>query len=74
MAVNVTDTHTHDFNQVQLKRIMEVQQKYSGHAGDKAFLLRKCDCGQTQAFDYGAYPQMLANAKELKRVKAESVV
>lgn len=76
----MTDSHEHSFDQVQLKRIVEVQPKYHGTAGDKAFLLRKCDCGKTQAFDYGNYQSMLVNAKELKclnstkKISSESVL
>lgn len=59
------EKHNHDYNKIELFRIVKVQHKYKGSAGDKAILYRKCKCGKGKAFELGDYKLMLKMQKEL---------
>jgi hypothetical protein len=64
----MTDAHTHDYSKIELERIVQVQDNYAGSAGDKALLLRTCDCGKRVAFEYGEYKAMKELHAELSAV------
>lgn len=63
------EPHTHEFKEIKLLRIFQVQKKYKGTTGDKAFLVRVCACGVDKAFEYGNYPNMVKLGKKLKDAK-----
>jgi hypothetical protein len=57
--------HKHKYEEIGIAKITRITNKnYFGTAGDKAFLMRVCTCGDMQAFDYGRTKEM----EELKEV------
>lgn len=60
------DSHLHVYKDPMIARIMSVQQNYKGTAGDTAFLIRRCECGKGQAFDFGKTSTMNKLLKSLK--------
>ncbi len=56
--------HTHTYT-IKGERIKADNPKYAGTTMDKAFLLRVCDCGRTEAFEYGAYSLITELYKKL---------
>jgi len=61
----MNEKHEHNYETIELFRIVKVHKNYAGTAGDKAILYRKCSCGKGQAFEYGKYTDMKALHKEL---------
>lgn len=63
----MNDVHVHDHKKIDLVRIDRIQNKfYKGTAGDKAFLMRSCECGDKKAFEYGNTAEMKQLLKELE--------
>lgn len=62
----VLEDHQHDYVKWQLLVITRVQHDYSGSAGDKAFILKACECGKTKAWDYGSTDSMKDRLMEIK--------
>lgn len=58
--------HVHDFS-IKGERIKADNPDYNGTTGDKAFLLRNCECGVTRVFEYGEYQKMMSLCKELTK-------
>lgn len=60
--------HIHTFaGEFHVKRITKVQKDYSGTAGDKAFIVRDCECKQkVRAIDYGSYKEMQVKLTQLQ--------
>jgi len=46
--------HVHRYRKIGLMRLTRIDNpKYTGTPGDRAMLLRICDCGDKIAFEYG---------------------
>lgn len=46
--------HKHKYTTTKIKRIDRIDNpRYPGTPGDKAFLMKVCECGKFQAIDYG---------------------
>ncbi len=62
------NVHMHSYKKIELIPINTIENNhYEGSAGDKAFLMKSCECGDKLAFDYGATKQMKINLKNLGR-------
>lgn len=60
------DIHKHTFEKPELLRINIIKNpNYNGAAGDKALLVRTCECKKQQAFDYGPYQEMRMSLRRL---------
>jgi len=64
------EPHTHIHTKLGLHRILQVQPKYRGATGDKAYLYRECECGHKKAFEYGDYNKMKELLSALEEKKA----
>jgi hypothetical protein len=61
----VAEQHEHKIIKYGVKKITQVQFKYHGNAGDKAFLVGVCKCKHLDVLDYGN----TNNMKELLKAK-----
>lgn len=61
------EPHEHSFKKIELLRITVIDNpKYSGSMGDKALLVRTCECGADKAFEMGEYKAMLELQQQLR--------
>lgn len=60
------DPHVHNHTALELLRITKVQPKYAGSAGDRSFVMRVCECGDKQAFEYGDTKKMQALVSDME--------
>jgi hypothetical protein len=65
------DKHEHEFKEIQLIRITQVQTNYKGTSGDKALLVRACKCSKYKAIEYGGFTDMVKFGKKLKGVTTQ---
>lgn len=64
------ETHIHNYTKLGMIRITKITNKrYRGSAGDKAFLVRSCECKKHLAFEYGSYEDMVNLFQTLKSVE-----
>lgn len=50
------EEHKHDFKEYELKFVQSDSDQYTGT--QKGLIIKKCDCGQDTALDYGEYADM----------------
>lgn len=64
----MTEAHTHKYGKAGIERITRIQPRkvpwdYHGTAGDKAFIVKTCECGDKQTLDYGPYAEIKEKLK-----------